>query len=190
MVIKKNSIRILILSVSLIISFMFGYFLRARLESLPRSRDYFGGIRFDARQYPSLVSLSPNERFRVVVIERAAEFGDRYFKVLLQESQTRSTTQILLSSEEGKPVGTERVVWKSDSSQFMIVGRKYMAYTHIPIEARKELDLDKFTLKNGDSIYMIYDVVAHRLHCPIVYQKGCLPIPIDTLKDKKWLNLE
>lgn len=105
------------------------------------------GARFGEKV--TLASLSPDEMSRVQIIE-LPRFIDRNIAVRVEEMATGNETTIFTSPDEGRPAGSERIVWAADSSRFVLLGRHFYA---LP-EAR---------LPGGESLYLLYDLRSGKL---------------------------
>ena len=135
-------------------------------------RDRFGVVNLEWGERITLISVSPNDSVRVLLVERS--FIDRNFELRVQKRETAWKT-IFKSPDEGKPAGSERIVWSSDSSQFVLIGRHFIS---------KEFS-NNFKLQNGEILYLLYDLKENRLYCHWfdVPRFNCLPLPPDTLKN-------
>ncbi len=120
----------------------------------------------------SLTSSSPDGAFRVELVEYTGRF-DRNFYLRLQRVADRATTNIFDSPDEGRPVGTERIIWSRDSSRFLLLGK------HFFVEAMAQLT-------NGEALYLLYDVRSGLLRCNATQRHGCTNIPPTELKGIEW----
>lgn len=102
----------------------------------------------------TLVSLSPDDNWRVHLVERNPPLAiDRNFRVRLERLADHSVRELFQSPDEGLPVGSERILWSPDSTQFVLVGRHF---SHN----------DKYEqLPSGESLYLLYDIPSGRLRC-------------------------
>jgi hypothetical protein len=75
----------------------------------------------------TLTSLSPDDKFRVIILERRLGLLDidRNFHVRLEDVKTGRGKVIFRSPDEGRPVGSERIIWSLDSSRFVLLGRHF-----------------------------------------------------------------
>jgi hypothetical protein len=139
--------------------------------------DSFGKINLNTNEQVTLKSSSPNDLYRVVLIDRT-NFIDRNFDLLLQQRGEKAL-HLFHSPDVGKPPGSERVLWSSDSSQFILVGR------HFFIQENLERH---FKLKNGEIIYLLYDAKTRQLYChqSRLPEFNCLPLPSNaqSIKEK------
>ena len=78
---------------------------------------------------------------------------DRNFVLRLEDTASGSTREIFSSPDEGRPEGSEWVIWSEDSSRFLLVGRHFFLYDHKP------------TLANGDVLYLMCDVKTGQVWC-------------------------
>src|SRR5215475_4299983 len=77
-----------------------------------------------SKEKVSLSSASPDRRFRVDLVEYD-HWMDHNFGVRLHRVDEKTTTTIFNSPDEGRPNGTERIIWSRDSSRFVLVGRHF-----------------------------------------------------------------
>jgi hypothetical protein len=99
-------------------------------------------------QRTTMTRLSPDETLRASLTERA--FGiDRNFQIRLENCVTDETTTIFRSPDEGRPYGSERLIWSKDGTKLLLVGRHFFV--------KEDLFLD-----NGDQLYFLYDVPTGR----------------------------
>jgi hypothetical protein len=97
----------------------------------------------------SLISASADGAYRVTLLE-LPNF-DRNFEIWLERAKDGFKTNIFRSPDEGRPVGTERIIWSGDHSQFVLVGRKFSVEDgpRIPME----------------TLYVLYDIPTSSLWC-------------------------
>ncbi len=103
------------------------------------------------RKHITLESTSPSGEFSVVLEERRMPFTvDRNIYVVLRNEKTGEPKQILLTPDEARPPGTERILWSRDGNHFLLVGTKF--YT--------KHDL---TLETGEIAYLLYHIPTERV---------------------------
>lgn len=107
----------------------------------------FAGARFGERV--TVVSLSPDDATRAWVVE-LPRFIDRNIAVKVEDIASGKVTTVFTSPDEGRPVGSERIVWAADSSRFVLLGRHF----YVLPEAR---------LPGGESLYLLYDIRSGKL---------------------------
>ena len=95
--------------------------------------------------------LSPDETFRASLTEKATGF-DRNFQIRIENLITNATITIFRSPDEGRPYGTERLIWSKDGTKLLLVGRHFFV--------KEDLFLD-----NGDQLYFLYEVPTGRSWC-------------------------
>ncbi|MDH3274880.1 MAG: hypothetical protein OEM99_10120 [Gammaproteobacteria bacterium] len=105
------------------------------------------GARFG--EQVTVASLAPDEATRVWVVE-LPRFIDRNFAVRVEDLETGNLTTIFTSPDEGRPVGSERIVWATDGSRFVLLGRHF--YVH-----------PEASLPSGESLYLLYDLRSGEL---------------------------
>jgi hypothetical protein len=90
--------------------------------------------------------LSPDETTLARLVETSPSWAiDRNFAVRLESLVGGSSRTIFRSPDEGKPPGTERLIWSKDGTKLLLVGRHFFV--------KEDLFLD-----NGDQLYFLYDV--------------------------------
>jgi hypothetical protein len=100
----------------------------------------------------ALVSLSPDDKWQVRLIDRNP-FLDRNFDVELVDLSDYSVATIFHTPDEGRPIGSERIVWSPDSSKFVLLGRHF---NYCRESAR---------LPTGEIAYLLYDMKSRTLRC-------------------------
>lgn len=137
------------------------------------------GVGFAARgcailQRPvTVTSLSPDDTHRVVVVESPA-FIDRNFEVLLEEVGSGQVRTFFRSPDEGRPIGSERVVWSADGSRFLLIGRHFYV-----------TDVGK--LAGGDQAYLMADVRSGQVWCNATQQSRHPGFGLPELRAVRWL---
>jgi len=99
---------------------------------------------------PSLISQSEDKAYRVTIVEHLGRM-DRNFAIWVERMRDGYTTNIFESPDEGRPIGTERIIWNREHTQFVLVGRE-------------------FFVENGPRIqietpYLLYDLPSGKLWC-------------------------
>jgi len=125
-----------------------------------------------ARQNVSLSSSSPDGRLRVDVVEQD-HWLDRNFQLRLRRVAEKSSRTIFESPDEGRPIGTERIIWSRDSSRFVLVGRHFF----VPETAK---------LTNGEAIYLLFDVASGKLRCNSQQQTNYPSFTREDMKGTNW----
>jgi hypothetical protein len=77
---------------------------------------------------------------------------DRNFAVTVTDLSSRSVSTIFDSPDEGRPPGTERFVWSSNSEYFALLGRNFFEH-------------EEFRLSNGEYFYLLYHIPTRRMWC-------------------------
>ncbi|MEM1392922.1 MAG: hypothetical protein AAGG00_06415 [Cyanobacteria bacterium P01_H01_bin.150] len=140
-------------------------------------QDKFGTIPQQWGERVTLISLSPNDKNRVSLVE-TPNFIDRNFEVRLQRQGESNFTKIFRVTDVSKPVGSERIIWSTDSSKFGLFGR-HLTNTKF---------LQDFKIENYGILYFVYDLNTKKAYChrPIsskydsIY--NCLPMSSDLMK--------
>ncbi len=73
-------------------------------------------------------SLSPGDQYRIHLVEIGSHIPlnvDRNFELRLEELETGELHTIFSSPDEGRPIGSERFVWSTDSAHVLLVGRHF-----------------------------------------------------------------
>jgi hypothetical protein len=99
----------------------------------------------------TVTSLSPDDSLRVTMEERS-DFIDRNFSIRLEELKTGTSRIVFRSPDEGRPVGSERIIWSADGSRFLVLGRHFFA-------------TDRGQLSSGEQAYLMVDVVSGQVWC-------------------------
>ena len=90
--------------------------------------------------------LSPDETILARLLETSPAWGlDRNFQVRLESLVDGTSKTIFHSPDEGRPPGTERLVWSKDGTMLLLVGRHFFV--------KEDLFLD-----TGDQLYFLYQV--------------------------------
>lgn len=102
-------------------------------------------------------SLSPDEAYRVHLVESRPNLPlklDRNFRVVLasldkddKHEITRET--VFTSPDEGRPIGSERFIWSKDSEYVLLVGKRFLVATDLP-------------LGHGEQAYFLYHLPSKR----------------------------
>ncbi len=98
------------------------------------------------RETISLESVSPNGKFEVKLVERPGL--DRNFKVILKRGGG-AANEVYASPDEGRPIGTERIIWSKDNDYFLLVGKHFV--------------MKGDTVKNGEQLYLLYQISTKKL---------------------------
>jgi hypothetical protein len=98
---------------------------------------------------------------------------DRNFYLRLHRVADKTVATLFDSPDEGRPVGTERIVWSRDSSQFVLLGRHFVV-----------AEPAQFT--NGESLYLLYDTKSGKLRCNATQQSQYPKFSRDDLKGTDW----
>ncbi len=98
----------------------------------------------------SLISESKNGAFQVTVLELTGML-DRNFQIWLQRRSDGFKINLFQSPDEGTPIGSERIIWSGDHSQFVLVGKEFF------VEDGSRLPIEK--------LYLLYDIPTGKLWC-------------------------
>lgn len=97
--------------------------------------------------------LSPDETTRASLLELNPVWtGDRDISVRLEDLVAGGEVTIFRSPDEGKPPGTERLIWSKDGTKLLLVGRHFFV--------KENLFLD-----NGDQLYFLHDLPSGKSWC-------------------------
>ena len=121
----------------------------------------------------TLTSLSPDDALRVALIELPR--FDRNFELRLQDVRTGTTRTVCESPDEGRPVGSERIVWSTDSSRFLLLGRRFRVRP-------------PGILSHGEQAYLMMDVRSGQLWCNATQQSAHPGFGIAELRVVRWLG--
>lgn len=105
-------------------------------------------------------SLSPNEEYRVSLVEKSPAFPlvvDRNFSVRLATLNSDGHRMVadqtlFISPDEGKPVGSERFIWSKDSAYVLLVGRHFFLAEDISVVG-------------GEQAYLLCHLPTKRIWC-------------------------
>jgi hypothetical protein len=122
----------------------------------------------------TLTSLSPNDTLRVMLVERPT-FIDRNFEVRLENIDSSRERTVFRSPDEGRPVGSERVVWSADGTRFLLLGRHFFVS-------------DQGKLSSGEHAYLMMDVRSGRLWCNSRQQSELPGFGVEELREVRWLG--
>ncbi len=90
--------------------------------------------------------LSPDETLRARLVEVSPTWSiDRNFRIDLESLIDGTTKTIFHSPDEGRPAGSERLIWSKDGKRLLVVGR------HCYVK-------DDLFLDNGDQLYFLHDI--------------------------------
>ncbi len=118
------------------------------------------------RMQTTQTSLSPDERFRVRILDHGLPTIDRNFEVRV-ERDGKETTIFYSPDQDPSSHGRERIVWSEDGKRFVILGRGF--YVRDPPKSREE-----------EVLYLMYDVDSGKLWCNADQQTAFPPF---TCKD-------
>ncbi len=101
----------------------------------------------------TVTRLSPDETLRARLEEHSPTWGmDRNFAIRLEYLAEGKSERIYGSPDEGRPAGTERLIWSKDGAWLLLVSR------HCYV--KEDLFLD-----NGDQLYFLYHLPTRRAWC-------------------------
>jgi hypothetical protein len=119
----------------------------------------------------SLTSISPDSLYKVELVE--LDNFDRNFSVRLTHVNSNVATNIFDSPDEGRPIGTERIVWSQDSSQFLLLGRHFYVVGNAKPDKR-------------EAAYLTYEIKTGRLRCNARQQNQYPNLTREDLKAVAW----
>jgi hypothetical protein len=159
--------------------FIIGYFVASTINYFQDNvfvyRDRFGTITQNLGERVTTSSLSPNDKVRVLLVE-PQNFIDRNFEIRIQSEESRDSVTIFRSPDEGKPAGSERIIWNHNGSRFALLGRHFI---------NKNIS-ESFKTKKGETFYLVYDLSLKKLyyHFPdILVGYTCSQISIENMKE-------
>lgn len=97
----------------------------------------------------TLTRLSPDETRRASLVESEWLIHERNFQVCLEDLVDGTSTILLHSPDEGRPYGSERLVWSKDGKWLLLVGRHFFVK-------------HDFFLDNGDQVYFLYHLPSKK----------------------------
>ena len=101
-------------------------------------------------------ALSPNEELQAVLVEPFDKIAfDRNFVIKIGKSGRNldELESVFRSPDEGRPIGSERLIWSKDSQYLLLVGRKFFAHEDAP------------RIKSGETLYLLIHVPSKRQWC-------------------------
>jgi hypothetical protein len=122
----------------------------------------------------TLTCLSPDDKIRVTLVERRLDI-DRNFHLRLEDVKTGNVKVIFRSPDEGRPVGSERIIWSVDSTRFVLLGRHFY-------------QADAERLSTGEQPYLMIDVFSGRTWCNAHQQSDYAGFSVDDLKRVSWFG--
>lgn len=126
------------------------------------------------RDSVALTSLSPDDALCVKLVEVESSFRvARNFRILLTYLGSGEARTVFHSPDEGRPIGSERVVWSADSSRFLLVGRHFI----VSEGAR---------LPTGEAAYLMMDVPTGQIWCNATQQSSLRGFGIEDLRSVNW----
>ena len=107
--------------------------------------------------------LSPDENLRVKIIEIQQDF-DRLIELRLERiNDPQKTKTIYISGNENYAAGSEHIIWSSDSSRFILVGRHFNV----------RVSGNNVFLPTGEYIYLMYERKSGKLSCNTYVPEWC-----------------
>lgn len=107
-----------------------------------------------APNIPDREQPSPDGRQVVILreVNRSTLNIDRNFDVGVRAAGSEETRWLFSSPDEGRPEGTERFIWSSDSRYVLLVGRQFQI-------------IDGCALANGEQMYLLIDTHTGHIRC-------------------------
>jgi len=140
---------------------------------LPAGRYLFWG-----RERITLASVSPDGSALVRLVELPS-FIDRNFELRLvtikEGTEQGAATTVFRSPDEGRPAGSERIVWSKDSSVFLLLGRHFYV-------------TDEAKLPNGEMLYLFYDLRSGKTLCNATQQSQYPSFTVKELGSVEWVG--
>jgi hypothetical protein len=100
----------------------------------------------------TLVSPSPDDKTRVRRVE-LPHLIDRNFELRIENVDAPGNVRaVFRSPDEGRPEGSERVLWSGDGRKFILLGR------HFYVESSA-------ALPSGEQLYLLFDLDTGELRC-------------------------
>ena len=122
----------------------------------------------------TMSSLSPNDQWRVILAERRLDI-DRNFVIQLEEVKSGRVRTVFNSPDEGRPVGSERIIWSVDSRRFLVLGRHFYGSN----AAR---------FSTGEQPYLLMDLPTGKAWCNAGQQEGLPEFGREGLDETKWFG--
>ncbi|MCA9067650.1 MAG: hypothetical protein KDA84_01920 [Planctomycetaceae bacterium] len=118
-----------------------------------------------------LTSLSPNDSWRVTLHEYA--HLDRNLRIVLEDLETGEVRTVFFFFYEGRPSGSEKIVWSKDGTKFLLLGR------HFIVDEQAELS-------TGEQAYLLMDVAADEIWCNARQEDRYPRFDVSTLQTISW----
>lgn len=122
----------------------------------------------------TLTSLSPDDTLRIRLIERGV-FIDRNIQVRLEDIDSGRERVAFRSPDEGRPAGSERIIWSADGRRFLLLGRHFI----VP---------DRSKLPGGEQAYLMMDVRSGQVWCNSQQQSRYPGFGLEELRAVAWLG--
>jgi hypothetical protein len=100
---------------------------------------------------------------------------DRNFELRLTQVRTGEARTVFQSPDEGRPSGSERIVWSADGSRFLLLGRHFFV-------------TERAKLAGGEQAYLMMDVRSGQQWCNASQQPRLPGFGVDELRAVKWLG--
>lgn len=137
---------------------------------------YIGVIRiFIKPSFVSLTSLSPDSSISAQIVERGGFDRNFQLKILDKNNVSSKKEKVIFSSpDEGRPVGTERILWSKDNRYLLLLGQ------HFYIREESE------QLENDEDLYLLYDIKNHKIWCNATQQSKYPNFSYSELEKINW----
>lgn len=124
------------------------------------------------RMQTSQTSLSPDDQYRVRILDRALPSVDRNFEVRVERRDGGRETTVFQSPDEA-PIGRERIVWSEDGTRFVVLGRGFF------VRDRPKSD-------DEEVLYLMVEVASGKVWCNSRQQTAYPPFACKDLPPMRW----
>jgi hypothetical protein len=82
---------------------------------------------------------------------------------------------VFRSPDEGRPIGSERIVWSVDGSRFLVLGRHFYGS-------------DAARFPSGEQAYFLMDLPTGKVWCNAGQQTEYPGFGMDVIEEMKWVG--
>jgi hypothetical protein len=125
----------------------------------------------------SVSAASPDGKYRAVLVEKTRPgMLDRNFSVVLESlaDEKGSRAIVFESPDEGRPVGSERFLWTSDSRFVLLLGKQFFVANKQDVTSKGEIP------------YLLYNVLSGELKCNASQLTKYKRFSVEELSGMEW----
>jgi len=131
-------------------------------------------------------SISPDQRFEILLIDQKYPFIDRNFRILLHDLEQGTTSRLFQSPDESVQCDSDRFIWSKDGRYFLLVGPEFFVH-----------DDHRVMLKTGEFAYYLYNLSTKEAWCNASQQRDLSRVitkaqleEIDFVEEVEWQHSE